>query len=282
MEPVSAGIAAGAALGTTALNIQGAKIASKRQLKYQKELAQFQADINQRYLREQLAYNSPEQQMMRYKAAGINPNMVISQGNPGNQGAPLSYPEIQAPDVQYERGIGTQALNSILDVVMKSRQAELLESQASLNNVKKDSETINQDLKKVQTEVAKANPYLNQSYVNAMVTQLQAVASMKKQEADFLLQETTANQKDRYFIEQEGGQYTTERGWLKLSNQLRLLDQKFELGEKDQAVKAQIIQSKEFQNALQQIQVEWMQDGSITSQHIYQGIMLLLGKLIGK
>jgi len=260
------------------LNILSDAIASKRQLKHNKSLAAYQFGQNRQLLQEQLAYNTPKAQMERYKDAGLNPNMVLSQGSAGNQSAPLSYPDIKPADVGY----GAQLGSVLMDQFLKVRQGELLKTQTDLNNVKKDEVTINKDLKRAQTEVVKANPYLNKSYVDAMVTQLQSTALMKKQEADFLLQETSADQKNRFFYEQEGGAYNVERGWIKLSNQLRLLDQKFELGEKDQQAKAQIIQSKEFQNELQKIQVDWMTNAEITPQHIYQGIMLLLGKLIGK
>lgn len=34
-------------------------------------------------------YNSPVSQMQRYQAAGLNPNLIYGQGNPGNQGSPV-------------------------------------------------------------------------------------------------------------------------------------------------------------------------------------------------
>ena len=42
------------------------------------------------------SYNSPQSQMSRYGAAGLNPNLVYGQGTPGNQPSPVPY---QAPSV---------------------------------------------------------------------------------------------------------------------------------------------------------------------------------------
>lgn len=45
----------------------------------------------------QNAYNTPEQQMARFGAAGLNPHLIYGQGNPGNAGAP---PDYHPPDIQ--------------------------------------------------------------------------------------------------------------------------------------------------------------------------------------
>ena len=70
------------------------------------------------------------------------------------------------------------------------------------------------------------------------------------------------------------------RGYVKMSEELRQLQTRFKLQEGDLKLKAEILQSKEFQNALQKIQVEWMRDAEITPQHIYQGIFMLLQSLM--
>lgn len=46
-------------------------------------------------------YNSPEQQMLRYSEAGLNPNLIYGQGNSGNASSPPSYqPARQQYDYQ--------------------------------------------------------------------------------------------------------------------------------------------------------------------------------------
>lgn len=44
-------------------------------------------------------YNTPEAQMNRYKNAGLNPHLIYGQGTPGNAN---SFPEYQAPNIQYQ------------------------------------------------------------------------------------------------------------------------------------------------------------------------------------
>lgn len=46
----------------------------------------------------QNAYNDPAAQMARFKNAGLNPNLIYGQGNPGNASAP---PQYQPPDMQH-------------------------------------------------------------------------------------------------------------------------------------------------------------------------------------
>lgn len=46
----------------------------------------------------QNAYNSPMEQMKRFGAAGLNPNLIYGQGSSGNSS---KFPEYQAPNLQY-------------------------------------------------------------------------------------------------------------------------------------------------------------------------------------
>lgn len=62
--------------------------------KAEAELA-YQRSVEMWHMQNQ--YNSPEQQMSRFGAAGLNPHLVYSQGNPGNAGAP---PDYHPPDIQ--------------------------------------------------------------------------------------------------------------------------------------------------------------------------------------
>ena len=87
--PIPAGVVAaakviGPAVVAGGLNLLGGRWAAKRQRRENLQLAKFQADQNKQLLREQLEYNAPINQMARFKEAGLNPNMVIGQGSPGN------------------------------------------------------------------------------------------------------------------------------------------------------------------------------------------------------
>lgn len=61
------------------------------------QLAREQQQFEQKMVQQQNEYNSPVAQMQRYAAAGLNPNLVYSQGNPGNQ---TSIPSYQRADVK--------------------------------------------------------------------------------------------------------------------------------------------------------------------------------------
>lgn len=243
-----------------AASLAGNLIGVNKQATSNRELAAYQHKKNMELLKYQLDYDSPSSQMGRFKDAGLNPNLVYGQGSPGNMNTPLKYPDVKSPDYQ-------QAGASIGQIPLQFQQQKLMEAQTDLTNQKVDESGVKQDLMRAQTALVQANPNLNPAYVNSMVTNLRAVADLKKQEADFM---TTGH---KY----EG---ITTRGFSKMHLELETLSQKFQLNEKDLAVKAKIIESKGFQNALQKIQVEWMRDKEITPQHIYMGVMLLLQKLM--
>lgn len=46
------------------------------------------------------AYNTPQAQMQRFKDAGLNPNLIYGQGNPGN--SPNVLPQYHSPSQNYE------------------------------------------------------------------------------------------------------------------------------------------------------------------------------------
>lgn len=263
LDPVTASLVLGG--GQTILNTIGGFIGGNRQDVVNKRAARLQHKHNMELLKYQLDYNTPANQMARYKEAGLNPNLVYNQGNPGNMQSAPSYPEVKVPDYQsITSGLGSQ----LADLTVKASQAKLLSTQADLNKVKADESAVKQDLMRAQRDLVKANPYMKPEYINSMVLQLESAAKLKQQEASFYTDWTTEN----------GVRW--QRGYLKMQKELELLSQKMNLNDADLKVKAEIIQSKEFQNALQEIQVKWMKDGDITSQHIYTGIMMMLGKLM--
>lgn len=53
-----------------------------------RDLAQYQNEYNTEMWNRQNEYNSPAAQMQRYKAAGLNPSLMYSQGSPGLAGSP--------------------------------------------------------------------------------------------------------------------------------------------------------------------------------------------------
>lgn len=247
------------------LNTVGGLFGAGQQSNRNMELAKYQADQNMKMAQFQYAndmrmmqyqnqYNSPAAQMGRYEAAGLNKNLVYGQGSPGNMQQAPRYPDLKYPDIKtadYQSafaGLGTQLL-----------QNQLLAAQANLTENKADESGVKRDLMRAQKALIEANPYLNAGYVESFVANMEATAALKKMAVPFT-------------------EIMQQKAIEKITEEIALLDQKFKLGTQDAQIKAQIIQSKEYQNALQAIQVKWMSDGELNAEHIRLGVMMLLGK----
>lgn len=239
---------------------------ARKQAKENKELASFQADANQRYLEQQLEYNSPKNQMSRWQEAGLNPNLVYSQGNPGNQSAPLQYPDIKPSD--YQR------LGEALPLI---NQSMLANSQVQAQNMRTIKDGVQTQLMKLQADVLEKNPLLDEAAYRAMINGLIATAQSKMAGAavDTIKSEWFSGEKS---FKINGVDMHGPAGVLKMETELKKLLQDFDLGTTDMKIKAEILNSKELRNRLDEIQVKWMSDGDITPQHVWQFIQLLLMK----
>lgn len=244
------------------LNIGAGFLGANQQKKSNMELAAFQHQQNMELLKYQLDYNTPKAQMARFKDAGLNPNLVYGQGSSGNMSSAPQYPDVGRVDYQ---GV-------LADLGTKVQQSRLMSAQTDLTKTKVVESGIKQDLNKAQTELVKANPYLNSSYVSSMVSLLESSARLKENEAGVLL--------EHQFDSRTGHVNPYTRGQEKILAEIDLLNQRFELGKIDKQIKGRVLESKEFQNALQELQLKWMRDAEITPQHIYQGILMLLSKML--
>lgn len=105
---------------------------------------EFQREMYARQRQDQLAdwyrtneYNSPQAQMSRFEAAGLNPHLVYSQGNPGQAG-PIPTPDIVRPQFENPRfgdavsGGALAVLNTMYDLDIKKAQLDNFRAQ---NNV---------------------------------------------------------------------------------------------------------------------------------------------------
>lgn len=96
------------------------------EMAYQKDLQQLQA-MNE--------YNSPKAQMQRFTDAGLNRNLIYSQGNPGNQSQLIKY---NAPTVQYgyqPKWKGNE-FDSIKDLPLQYYQIKNLAAMGRINEAK--------------------------------------------------------------------------------------------------------------------------------------------------
>lgn len=234
----------------------GNLFSQSRQNKKNKELAQFQADANQKYLNEQLDHSSPKNQMSRFQEAGLNPNLVYGQGNPGSQSQPLTYPDIKPADYS----------KLMENVVPAYNQTSLTQSQVQATDAKTRQIGALTELNKLQARVLEKNPLLDTDGFKAIMDALKSTAEIKASESGIKVM-------DRFFAEATRGTQAD-----KVFREVQLLEQRFKLGELDMKIKAEVLNSKEFQNAILEVQKKFMVDAEITPQHIFQFIQLLLMK----
>lgn len=225
-----------------------------------KQIAEDQHAANQELLRQQLDYDRPINQRARLVEGGYSPALAYGQGSPGNQGQPLKYPEVKPTDF-------SQMLQSV-DMINRSK---LTESQVQATNSKVAKDTADIQIKKVQKQVLERNPLLNEAGFSAIIDSLIGTADLKtsqgeisRVQADFMT----------------GRDMPQSPGVEKMFKELELLESKFNLSKADEAIRAQVLKSQEFNNEILRIQKEFMTNGEITPEHIRSFIMMLLMKLI--
>lgn len=236
--------------------VAASAIAARAQKKSNLELAKTQADANQQYQDSQNAYNSPKQQMARFQEAGLNPNLVYTQGNPGNQPSALSYPDIGRVNQQE---VGANLSTNF-------NQAALMQAQTGAINAKTIQTQAMTEVNKMQAKLIAANPLLDDAGFSAIIDGLKSTAALKmSQNQGQILQNQITDMSAGHQVN-------------KVFNEVQLLEQKFNLGQQDGKIKAEILKSMEFKNAILEVQKKFMTDATITPQHIVQFIMLLLTK----
>ena len=121
-DTIAAINAANQALGQVAV-VSGNRAQQRRAFKYQQQAMQMQNDMwkeNTQWLTE---YNSPANQLARYKEAGINPNFIY--GNVSAGASSGEKPTASAPDISGQQRNFMQALSGIRDIVPLFQQAML-------------------------------------------------------------------------------------------------------------------------------------------------------------
>lgn len=107
MDPIIGGalITGGVSLANALLGGSAARRQARAQRenveltnKARMELAKYQFDRNREMWQMMADYNTPSEQMKRFKEAGLNPNLMYGMGTPGNV---QQYPQYQAPNIDY-------------------------------------------------------------------------------------------------------------------------------------------------------------------------------------
>lgn len=238
-------------------------ISSEAQKSTNRETAQFQALQNEKYLAQQQEYNSPKAQMARFQAAGLNPHLIYGQGSPGQQTAPLSYPDIKTPDLM---SLGRGISSTVTETLPLINQSKLVESQVQAQNASTLQKHAQVELTKLQQKVLERNPALDDDTYKSMLDSLKMSAALKAGEIK--------GQNIKNFVSEASSGHQVS----KVFHEVNLLEQRFKLGQLDSKLKAEVLKSKEFQNAILEVQKKFMTDGDITPQHILQFIQMLLMK----
>lgn len=274
--PILGALTAGAGLLGGIGSLFGAANAgasARRQHKYNMQLAKYQAQANEEYLQQYLEWNSPQHQREMWAQAGMNPNLAYSQGQPGTMSSPLSYPDIKPADFQ---GANQAFTRSMSELAQLGNQTKLANSQVDVQKSIVRKNLTDVELKNVQKAVLEANPLLDQGAFNALVASYKSAASIKQSEARILeTQEEFYNTGHR----QPDGTWR-KNGEQKMELELKMLEQKYNLGSSDQKIKAEVLKSKDFQNDVLEIQTKFLKDGSITPGHLLTFIQLLILKMM--
>lgn len=266
--PLSVWLAAGQAAAQTATQAT----ASRRQYKWNKKAAEDSNRANrenQQWLleqermlqQEQREYDSPKAQMERYIAAGLNPHLIYGTGSSAGNAFPIHAGNLPAynvapPSVGYPDPVG-----SFIGASNQYAQTQLTQARTS-------ESWVNQALKDIQIDIAKTNPMLNPTVASWVSDSMEETARLKTMES-------------RSWMSNMPGSDAYMKITAKVNSEVEAMTQRLGLNTADLAIKNRILESKEFENAVKQIQAQWLRDGDLTPEHIRQGLMLLLTKMLG-
>lgn len=208
-----------------------------------------QSIANRRNARIQNQYNEPQRQMERFRKAGLNPNLMYTQGNPGNM-TPIT-------PTNWQDAIGGAG--------QRYAQTELTQTQQDVGEQKITESQAKTAIHNVQEKILQNNPYLRPEYVNGVVNIMWNTAKQKQQETDFKLgpPQTGADTAGEATLQLELNRLMESNGLLRADNE----------------IKAEILKSEKFKAELLEVQKNWLKNADITPQHIWQGILLLLTKM---
>lgn len=133
-------IAAAAPLLGGALSGIGGASAQRNANRANQRMAEYQYGRDLHMWNLQNAYNTPAAQMQRFKDAGLNPNMIYGQGNPGNATVLPKYSRAEQQPVDYVSPIG----GGVLDVLGSFQDYQV--KQAQIDNLKANNELIRENI----------------------------------------------------------------------------------------------------------------------------------------
>lgn len=140
----AAAIQAGSGLLGSFVNWGMAAQQNKKQRKWSEEMWNKQNEYNYSMWQEMNEYNSPGAQMQRLKEAGLNPNLMYTQGNVGNTG---SYPQADNLASQDVFGLPPMTMPEIVTLWQDIRTKE-----ANIDQIRSMTESVKADtaIKEIQ------------------------------------------------------------------------------------------------------------------------------------
>lgn len=217
---------------------------------------------NLRIQQEQREYDSAAAQMARYKAAGLNPHLIYGSGGGAGGAFPVEAGNLPGANLQPPSARWPDVASSFLSAGQTLANTEL--AQARQGEVE-----MNTALKEIQIDIAKTNPMLSPGVASWVATSMMETARLKALESRSWLGGTHGHTQPMNITK-------------KVNMEIESMSQKLGLNTLDLSIKNKIFESKEFENAIKQIQVEWLKDGQMSPEHIRQGLMLILSKMMGR
>lgn len=211
---------------------------------------------------EQREYDSPKAQMKRYVEAGLNPHLIY--GSSGSSGGvfPISAGQMPSANVSAPSAQGPDFAGDFIAASQAQTQMHLQDAKTVESQMKTQSLSL-------QNEISRTNPMLNPSVARAVSDSMEEVARLKSTEA-YLWQQSSYDEKGRSNIQR------------KVESELHGMFQKLDLNTSDLAIKNKILESKDFENAIKKVQADWLEDATISPEHVRQGLMLILSKMMGR
>lgn len=230
--------------------------AAEEQNRRNRENAEWIMEQNKKLQEEQRLYDSPAAQRQRFIEAGLNPHMMYGGGASGGSAFPFQAPSMPG----YNMGQVDASYPDVAGSFIGAQQAA-----ASMQLARARTNVAEQDaaLRSVQVEIAKNNPMLDSRVAQWVSNAMLDTARLKSLES-----QTWAA------LDGEGRRRVSAR----IDAEINALVQKLGLNTADLKVKNAILESKEFENAVKEVQAKFMKDGDISPEHIRQALMLLLGK----
>ena len=140
---IGAGINAGATLLDGVFNRRFQRRQASQQRQWNIEQAERQFQYDRSMVREMNRYNAPAAQMERFRQAGLNPNLIYGQGEPGLQSELPKYQE-QATDIMSQQPMYNfgQAANNVVDSINQYQRVKLNNEQIEQQRIKTERDQI--------------------------------------------------------------------------------------------------------------------------------------------